>query len=288
MLNPARASSIDLLARPISGSPFLSMPPELKVFVKRIPRLLLAALAYTVLVCCHEAGHCFAAGACGFHPVSFRIGLGEPHLVIGRWQGTEIRLTPWLIGGSVQTRELLPPQNNPVGVAPGRTTREGRLKAILVALAGPLVSLGSFFVLSFVLLKARHIKAAPLCSLQLCRALSAEVLEALTALFLFRNMKTSKDFDYYQFLKVPWIASQNAGACTLVLISVTLSEAIFNLLPIPCLDGGKIAFDLYALAAGSQIEPLLETVIIVSSELVLFVVFFAACYRGFGWPVPKI
>lgn len=65
---------------------------------------MIAGLA--LLIVLHELGHWAVAQWRGMQTPVFSIGFGRPYIVLGRWRGTEFRLTPWLLGGYVSLPEM--------------------------------------------------------------------------------------------------------------------------------------------------------------------------------------
>jgi membrane-associated protease RseP (regulator of RpoE activity) len=257
------------------------------ISARRLLGLFLAALAYLAVVCLHECGHWSAARLVGYHVQCFRLGLGEPHVVVGSCLGTEIKVSPWLLGGAVQVRELMPPASNQSFSEAGRSEAPREWKSILVLSAGPLTSFVLAFLLAFYSFGARGPAQAAKSAACLCLLLCLAVFRALAALLSFRQQRLDSRFDYCPLACVPWKASESANACLLILISTCLSQAVFNFLPLPALDGGKIFFELLDLIPGGKIDPSGQTLLVVLCQLLLFVAFFAAVYRGFCWPFPE-
>lgn len=65
---------------------------------------MVAGLALLIIL--HEFGHWAVAQWRGMQTPVFSIGFGSPYIVLGRWRGTEFRLTPWLLGGYVSLPEM--------------------------------------------------------------------------------------------------------------------------------------------------------------------------------------
>jgi membrane-associated protease RseP (regulator of RpoE activity) len=253
----------------------------MKIFVEQITRrialVIVCALLYMAVVCGHELGHWIAAQAVGFHPSVFSIGQGKPYVSLGQVRSTEFRLTPWLIGGGVHIEELraeVSAQTEPAFV----------LRQMIVLLAGPVASCLMGVGFAYVLFPAAGFRGA----LTYCRRFSFEILRALAALLTFRNLNSLReDFDYYTFLELPWMASGSMHNVFRAFCSTALSEGIFNLFPIPILDGGKIAFCVVWLITRTSTNPSVEMILLILSWFGLAILFFAALYRGYRYPFPK-
>lgn len=252
------------------------MPVRVWKYEVRITRIIAAACCYVALICLHEAGHWLTAELVSFHAPVFKIGHGEPHLVLFRIFNTDFQLCPLLIGGSVHVNELIGFQ----------TSSEILLKRILVLTAGPLTNLLCAFALGFAIVIGNVVDRVNRSAI-LVKQLFVEILQSLLALLLFRHQKYDHStWQYYSFLEIPFEAVRSCSMLLSVLFSTALSEAVFNILPIPGLDGGNILFDVLSLTQHPASD---ETQILsaVLSRLFLAVIFFAAIYRNFRWPVPK-
>ncbi len=189
---------------------------------------------------------------------------------------TDFQLCPLLIGGSVHVNELIGFQSPSLII----------LKRILVLAAGPLTNLLCAFALGFAIVNGNIVDRVNRSAI-LVKQLFVEIMLSLLALLLFRHQKHDHStWHYYTFLEIPFEAARSCSMLLNILCSTALSEAVFNILPIPGLDGGNILFDILSLTQHPASD---ETQILsaVLSRLFLAIIFFAAIYRNFRWPVPK-
>lgn len=232
---------------------------------------------YLGVVCGHEMGHWLAAHLVGFHASTFTIGQGRPFVVLGKVGDTEVRLTPWLVGGAVHVEELSTELST-------NTRPEFAIKQILVLAAGPITSFVIGVGFAFWLWPSIGIGELS----KRCVDASKEMARAIGALLSFRNLNSAKDeYDYYTFLYLPWMATSSMRDAVRGFCSTALSEGLFNILPVPILDGGKITFALWWLITRQPISADTETMLLVVSYLALMVMFFACLYRGYKFPFPR-
>jgi regulator of sigma E protease len=180
-----------------------------------------------LLILIHEAGHLAAAKAVGIPVAGFAIGLG-PKLWSRRWGRTEYSLR-WLpLGGFV-----LP------AVADADEFRAFPLgRRVLYFLGGPLANLAAALPALAVLNGSRYgvsffsVLLAPF--LQIAAA-CGQMLAALASLF-------ARPESLSGLIGIVAAGSHQAKTGTFVefALSLSVSLAVLNLLPIPVLDGGQI------------------------------------------------
>lgn len=253
---------------------------KLKIWKYEISPLLLivAPLCYLLLILIHEAGHWLVAQLVGFHAPVFRIGHGVQQYPLCTIGGTQFVLSPLLMGGGVHVNELVA-ENLPMPQS--QNLLIGRL-AVLAA--GPVASLFIALVVGTWITTG---KARLLESQRLCRSFSGDIVSALIALATFRNVRTNNvKAEYLTFFEIPFAAFSSWSLCSRILFSTALSEFIFNILPLPMVDGGKMLFDLLTLI-GAPLSAETKEIAVVLSGLFLMVMFFGALYRSYRWPIPR-
>lgn len=244
-----------------------------------VARLFLAAVCYMLLIDFHELGHLLSAKLVGFHPESFKLGHGEPHLVLFSLDGIQFSVHAFLVGGGVQIRELMP------DFVPSALNLAFNLKKITVLLMGGIFGLIAGQIIALFICSGSFAGRA-ISSIKLLRGMIWQIGKALWALFLFRHQKFDDDYAYFQFWEIPLKAAESNQLLLRILYSTAISDSIFNILPIPLLDGGKIAFAICSIA-GLNFSAEEQTILVVLTGLPLIVLFAAAILRGFRWPIPK-
>ena len=253
---------------------FLKVPDKFKLSL-----LIAAAVSYSTLNSLHELGHWGAAMCASFHAPTFRIGRGKPELPLFKIMDTNFVLCPLPIGGSVEVSELKADCSE-------HDSNEAKLKEIAVLLAGPIVNLALAFLLALSI-TAEGAKLQVAKSISLCTKQVAEIFELMAASLALRRQTCSNNgFVYYRFFEIPFVAATSARAMISVLFSVSLGEAIINLLPIPIVDGGKVCI-LVLSFCGVYITYEIQILTSVVTSLIIVITFFTAMYRDLRWPVPN-
>lgn len=251
---------------------------------QRLLLVLFCAVGYSSLICCHEFTHCVAARMTGLHPTIFRFGHGEPSLLLGRWGSTQIRLCPFILGGSVRIEEF---QIAP-GVASTPILPADCMRSILVRLAGPLCSMLMALILFAAAIRGRVsdrlqtlLTTLPEYSLELCATIGK--------MLLFCNQSALKEdkFYYWRMQDIPFRATDSICFVLVALGGTAYTEAIFNVLPFPVLDGGKAAIDCWELVRGTTLDADTEIIASILSFLALAIAVLASVYRGVRWPFPR-
>ena len=185
-----------------------------------------------LLVLVHEAGHLLAAKLTGIPVARFSVGFGRK-LAGFEWRGTEYRLSLIPLGGYVM---------------PGVATESEYLavplhKRIVFALGGPVANI--LFVLPMlaaVNLLRGHVSAyavfiAPFSQLG---GMTLQMLTALTKLF---SEPTGISGVVGIVANGGEFIAMSAVRAFFFTAILSLNLAVFNLLPLPPLDGGKILLD---------------------------------------------
>lgn len=239
--------------------------------------VIVAPLCYLMLILVHEFGHWLVAQMVGFHAPVFRIGHGAPQFPLCQIAGTQFVVSPLLLGGAVHVNELMAED---LQMPHSRNLLLGRLAVLS---AGPVASLFIALVVgTWITTGPARIRD----SQRLCRSFITEIISALIALFTFTNLRQKSDkAEYLTFFEMPFAAFGSWSLCSRILFSTALSEAIFNMLPFPMVDGGKVLFDVLTLV-GCPLSAETQEIAVVLSGLFLIVVFFGALYRSYRWPIP--
>lgn len=249
--------------------------------------VLFCAAGYSSLICLHEFSHCVAARLVGLHPTAFRIGQGEPSLVLTNWGGTEIRLSPFLLGGSVRVEEF---QLNP-GTPSISVSTTDCLKSFIVRIVGPLGS--SLLAVAYLMPAMRRksrLNGLRQLVCQIFPSYCADLFKTIATMLLFLPQRKveREEFYYWRLQDIPFRATDNLRLALIALGGTAFTEAVFNVLPFPVLDGGKAAIDVYELFAGRSLDGDTEIIVTVVSALVLALAVMVSVYRGYYWPFPRL
>lgn len=180
-----------------------------------------------VLIVVHEAGHLIAARSIGIPVAAFSVGLG-PRIWTWRWRGTEYTLRILPLGGFV-----LP------GFDDDAAFRAVALrKRIIYFLGGPLANLAACVPLLAALNTAGQgfsFQATLVAPFRQLAELVWQMLIALSAAFSSPELASG-----VVGIVVEGGRLVGGGFASEVAISLSVSLAVLNLLPIPVLDGGQI------------------------------------------------
>ena len=217
-------------------------------------------LIFALCIVIHEFGHFLAAKSVGIPIQTFGIGFG-PAVLKWRMFGTEFRLSPLLIGGYVQ------PSIGPEEIK----QRISKPKRLLFYLSGPLANAVSPMILFMV-------------AALVFRGFDAQILAIPGKMLgfvwdLLKEVATSADSAE---LAGP-IGIVNEGAkemesfvsAGVFFFMISMNLAIFNLLPIPVLDGGRIAtMFVEDFALWKRVEyPLLATSVVFMFGIMAYVTY---------------
>jgi regulator of sigma E protease len=179
-----------------------------------------------LLVLVHEAGHLIAARCAGLPVLTFSVGFG-PSIWEAQRGGTTYRFAAIPAGGYVRYLERDVRGGRPLGALAG------------VLLAGPLTNLAVATVLLCVTSPTSGIANAIVDGCAQTGALLVGVADSLGALFRGDATRLGGPLEVAQ---LTGLASQAGGVALLRMAAlVSLNLAVFNLLPIPILDGGRLA-----------------------------------------------
>lgn len=161
-----------------------------------------------IVVSLHELGHLVAALACGVKVEAYSIGFGKP-LFKKKIKGIEFRLSPLPFGGYVQLKGEKSKVKNGFLAQPYH-------KKLIILLAGCLVNLLLSALIYFILYKS--------------------VVLGFVADWLILQAMLAKD--YFRVLYLISSLTPHVWLIQLTLLSTFCG--LFNLLPLPALDGGSI------------------------------------------------
>ncbi len=180
----------------------------------------------SLLIVVHEAGHLLAARLVGIPIASFSVGMG-PRLWSRRWGRVEYVLRAFPLGGFVvPAMEDFELRSIPLG------------RRLAFFLGGPLANLGialPLFALSNVLRQGFSLFNVLVAPLQQTVAGCREMLALVSGAFAHPESLSG----VVGIVAEGGRAAQS-GMILELTISLTLSLALLNLLPIPVLDGGQI------------------------------------------------
>lgn len=183
----------------------------------------------------HEAGHCITAKAFHIPVTSFNVGVGKKLCGFNR-NGTEYNLRLLPFGGSCQIDDDAFDNADP-------------FKKILILAAGPFVNLLLLFAFLFIALCV-HGNISLLSLFQTASNGLYNVLVSISSIF-----SVAFDFENSALQQNFAVADQVLGSATgldylyrfsLLSYSINAALFVFNILPIPALDGGQILLNLPA------------------------------------------
>jgi len=222
--------------------------------------LLVVLLSITFQIVSHEFGHWFVARLFGmWTPVFSVFGLGprKYSIILGRFWNTELRISPIPIGGYVPVPEVTGHTDEdlarPVkfGNEVHQLQRFPIWKRALVALAGPAMNFIVGF-LTLTVLIAVVLKMSPGAALWEGAKASVGVIwamiVALGGMLHLVAPTPGVSGGVHTVVGISRYAAAAYQASTikffLVMSSISFSLGVFNLLPIPLLDGGQLLFML--------------------------------------------
>lgn len=194
---------------------------------------LFTAAIISVIIFIHELGHFAAARAAGIPVAALSLGFG-PSLLRKRWRGTEFRLSAIPFGGYLL----------PEAADPDDFLRISPYRRIVLSLGGPAANLLTAIPLLSVLNAVRgssdihslfilpFIQTASFLS-QMVSSLAGMFSHAGELMGIVGIVSSGSSF-----------TSSAAAALTFAAL-ISLNLALFNLLPAPALDGGKIVLALF-------------------------------------------
>ncbi|MBN1540057.1 MAG: site-2 protease family protein [Candidatus Thermoplasmatota archaeon] len=187
-------------------------------------------IALGALILVHELGHLLAALKLGIPVERFSLGFG-PKLISRRWRGVEFRLSLIPFGGYVlpKVKELDDFYSIPVG------------KRILFSLGGPAAN----FIIAYICLLAINI---PLSDIRAGMFLAplVQMIDMTAGMFISLGALFTHPMAMSGAVGMVTMGGEFVGGSVprLLFFSAFLSInlGLFNLLPVPALDGGKILF----------------------------------------------
>ncbi|MBI5173873.1 MAG: site-2 protease family protein [Candidatus Obscuribacter sp.] len=217
---------------------------------------LISIAALASLIFFHELGHWLVARALGFKTTTFSIGFGPSAKLFRFWQ-TDFRLGVIPLGGYVNIPELSDEESGKLalqeqGLEADTYMQHAGWKKALVMLAGPGANI-CFAYLIYVVLLMVHRQLAPLDALAAAVATTANatasVLHGLAMLLHLSPLDTNLPAgatDLHSVVAIFQVINSAAGSSAILLgqylAYLSLNLAIFNLLPMPLLDGGQLLF----------------------------------------------
>lgn len=229
---------------------------------------LISIAALASLIFFHELGHWLVARCFGFKTTTFSIGFGPSAKLFRFWQ-TDFRLGVIPLGGYVNIPELTDEESGKLalqeqGLSPDTYVQHAGWKKALVMLAGPGANV-VFAYLLYVALLMTHKQLAPLDALVAAvattSAATASVLHGLAMMLhlspLDANLPAGAT-DLHSVVAIFQVINSAAGSSAILLgqylAYLSLNLAIFNLLPLPLLDGGQLFFLFLEKLAGRPLS----------------------------------
>lgn len=222
--------------------------------------ILIVVLGLGILVGLHELAHMLTAKAFGVRVLKFSFGFGTR--LFSRTVGDtsyELRLLP--LGGFVQF----------AGEDPGTNVKGGFFalpwyKRALIALAGPVTNilLGAAIVFVLLLFKDWPVLEALKKTFELCSLIFTGTLQWIGGLFTSKSHVSDMSGPVMVTKIMASSLKESFAQFLLILSIVSLSMGLFNLFPIPGLDGGHVA--LYTVE-GLRGKPLSEKIYDIWSKI---------------------
>lgn len=183
----------------------------------------------------HEAGHCITAKVFHIPVTSFNVGMGKKLFSFKR-NGTEYAFRLFPFGGSCQIDDAVFNAADP-------------LKKILVFAAGPFVNLLLMFIFLFIALSCQGNVSVSSFFMTIWNGIWNTML-SLSSIF-----SVAIDFETSTLQQNFVVADQVLGSATgldylyrfsMLSYSINAALFVFNIFPIPALDGGQIALNIPA------------------------------------------
>jgi regulator of sigma E protease len=255
------------------------------------------------LITGHEAGHWLAARSLGMKTLVFSVGMGgkATSIRLGRFWETEFRLGLLPIGGYVLIPEL---SDEPTGRmvleesgfdADTYVEQPAWKKAIVMA-AGPVANLLLAYLLYAVLLvQHRHLPPAEaiVTAVSTTGAAVGSVLSGLA--IMFHLLPAPPDFPadataIHSVVGIFQVMQSAAGTSALnftqILSYLSINLFVFNLVPLPMLDGGQLMLLAIEKAMGRPLSPYLRYVLSMITLLILLSLLTVGVFNDFAHPLP--
>lgn len=254
-------------------------------------KYVLLAVALCSIICLHELGHWAAATVVGFNASYFSVGLGQPYLRLGAVNGTELRLTPWLLGGAVHINEISRDDSQKADRASTRSSNESKKepefwKVVAVLMAGPATNLLLAVVLLTCLYRRRGMLSGLRTSIEMCLTYSVEILMTVPRVLAIKSVpRNLKCFEYCQLFSLLALTTTSATNALRTLAAISLSLAVLNIVPLPVVDGGQVLLPLYEPAIMDYFDAGGERILLALCKLAVLLLILFMIVRNAEWPV---
>jgi len=210
-----------------------------------------------ILITIHELGHALAAIACGVKVEKFSIGFGPGWKIKNVPKLNEIVISPFIIGGYAK-------------INPKALSQKSFLKQFIVYISGILANILFAIVLLII------------SGYDLWSAIHGSIIFIIDtwSLIISRILDGSISTDMFMGpIGIGQMLATTTDSYLLLLVTLSLGLAIFNLLLLPPLDGGRILISLLEKIFGPQKIKNISNVLMIVGIILLITLFVFITYN---------